>query len=668
MKRHSLEVSVSRDLLRPWSSTVDPRVRLPVPGAVLTRYPMREPQDLPASFNAAWWRAWWPSARCPGRTASAAWLAQAKQCQDLWRTLDEGDRLQAIQQLRARVLSQGFTDRNAALALAVVACRLEAHTGWTLHDGQWLGAWWMLDRRLVEMATGEGKSATVVMAAAAAAMVGVPVHVMTANDYLASRDAAHWAPVYRALGLEVSAVVAESTPEQRRLAYASPVVYVTAREVAFDWMRDRLARQEDRTADLVLRGLCMALIDEADSLLIDEACTPLVLSRQVMQPQAETQHRLALFLARQLSPGTHVQVKPGGAVHWLDAGRAELARLTRSLDALWQVARFREEQVGLALTALHGLERDVHYLVRDGQVQLIDGPTGRLAPGRVWSRGLHQMVCLKEKLRPEMATETLAQTTFQAFFPRYLCLAGLSGTLLEERRELLAVYGLGWARVPLRQASRCFDEGLSVCASVADKWLAVARRVAQAVAAAQPVLVGVHSVAECDALSAVLTAQGLTHQVLHARLDGLQGEHERAVIARAGEPGQVTVATHMAGRGTDIALGPTALAAGGLLVICAHFNPSGRLDRQLAGRSARQGQPGRVWQVLALEELDAPLARLAWRLMRPRQEAAGSFWPWLCGQLQHRLTVSARRARWAMLQSHRQARRQLLLAGDEDRR
>jgi preprotein translocase subunit SecA len=468
----------------------------------------------------------------------------------------------------------------------------------------------LLDDHLAEMATGEGKTLAAALAAAVAALAGVPVHVMTANDYLAARDAAQLGLLYGALGLRTGVVLGHTPPDERRAAYACDLTYATAREIAFDHLRDRahLVAQGselrrcaarlagDEPAPLLLRGLCMAIVDEADSLLIDEATMPLVLAEAQDDPNHRAACFQALMLARRLVPGDDLHLDASRlAVEWTEAGTARLEQWAEGLGGAWLNRRHRQELVGSALVALHGLVRERHYLVREGRVELLDAVTGRAAPGRVWSRGLQTLVELKEGCPVTPPTRTSAQTSYQRFFLGYLRLAGISGTLAECRSELVAVYGRRLVAVPLRRASRRVLAPPRLFATRQARIEAVPARVQALVAQGRPVLVGVDSVAEAQALSTLLTAAGLEHQVLDARHDA----DEAAIVALAGQAGCVTVATRMAGRGTDIELGAGVAERGGLHVIGCQDNPSARLDRQLVGRAARQGDPGsaELWHV-----------------------------------------------------------------------
>ncbi len=534
--------------------------------------------------------------------------------------------------LRRDLKRDGFTDHTLVRALALVLVAAERSLGVVAYDTQLIAARAVLDDRLAEMATGEGKTLAVALAAATAALAGMPVHVVTANDYLVARDAERLAPLYAALGLRVGTVVQPDTPAVRALAYACDVTYVTAKELVFDYLRDRLAVADADTASgrdtmlaparspRLLRGLCMAIIDEADAILIDEARVPLILSQARQDPQALLHAEQTLQLARGLQPGRDFALDRAAlGASLTDAGRARLeAAAQTGVGAAWRNRLHREHAVCMALAALHLYQRERHYLVQDppqnsqqgAKVVLIDDTTGRVAQGRAWSNGLQQLVELKEGLAISAPMVTLAQLTYQRFFPRYHRLGGLSGTLRDSRGELLHTYGLAVRRVPLRRPCRRSVLPSRLFADHTALWHAVAERVAALHRHGRPVLVAADSVAEAEALSQRLAVLGLAHATLHARDDA----DEARVVAAAGQPGAITVTTNMAGRGTDIELGPGVAACGGLHLICCQLNNARRIDRQLAGRSARQGDPGSVQTCLSLDT--ALLARSLSTTMR----------------------------------------------------
>ena len=577
----------------------------PFPGVVWGPYPEREPR--------------------PGRARQRRPLAR----RELERFADEA--VAALPQvddaLEARLAGLPALarqrDRSAWLleSMVLAAATFSRVIGQAPHRQQLLAARVLLDERLAEMATGEGKTAAIALAAAVAALGGTPVHVVTANDYLAQRDAERLQPFYAALGLRADCVTQPMEAARRRRSYAAHVTYCTAKELAFDYLRDSLGRASDltpleqrarrlgtsaqRPQAPVLRGLCMAILDEADTFLIDEARMPLILARPEGSPAEASFYEGALQLARRLQPQADYRRADARRFELTAAGRQRLALWPPATHPLYGHRAHREAAVEQALVALLLLRRDHEYIVRDGEVTLVDETTGRPATGRAWSAGLHQLVELKEGLATTSRNATLTQVSFQRFFPRYLRLAGASGTLREARAELREVYGLALATIAPRTPSQLRHLRQEVLADSACLWERVAQEAAQVAAAGRAVLIGTESVAQSEALSSVLKRHGLPHRVLNARQD--RGESE--LIAAAGGSGRITVATSMAGRGTDIPLDPLVLARGGLHVILCQLNASARIDRQFLGRAGRQGQPGSVQRLLAL---DAPLLQRWW--------------------------------------------------------
>ena len=596
--------------------------QLPMPGALWGRYPERRERSREAPLPV-------PRARRYGA------FVRSVQCMDL-RPLSDAALAARVNEVRQRLAREGFTEAAMARALAIAGEFAARELGMRPHAVQLYAARAMLDERLAEMATGEGKTIAAALAAAVAGLARVPVHLITVNDYLARRDGEHLRPLYARLGLSTGIVTQPMDPASRRAAYACDVTYCTAKELVFDYLRDAVVRGRDAgtlheriggvaAQRTVLRGLCMAVIDEADSVLLDEARVPFILSR-AGAPQRRPEHfERALALAAGLVQGPDfsldAQLRSAELTH---AGREALAAGAQSVDRLWALPRYREEAVSLALHALHLLHRDRDYLVRHGRVELIDATTGRTAPGRAWSRGLHQMIELKEGCSPGQVLETAAEITYQRFFCRYLRVCGMSGTLSEGRGELARVYGLRVARVPLRNASLRRVLATRVFANAEGRWAFVVQRSRELRDAGRAVLVGTDTVADSQALSEAMHAARLEHVLLNARHD--RGEAE--IVAAAGAPGRITVATSMAGRGTDIALDPQVARRGGLHVILCQANPSPRIDRQFLGRCARRGEPG---SCETLHVLDARL---------PRRGA--ELWPAFLARLLVRLELSAR--------------------------
>ena len=560
----------------------------------------------------------------------------------------------------------GFTDPLVSQAFALVREAASRTLDQRHFDEQIVGSRVLLAGQIAEMQTGEGKTLTATLAVSAAALAGIPVHVVTVNDYLAARDAERMGPVYRALGLSVAAVIHGIPPEQRREGYAADITYVSNKELAFDYLRDRLVLghrgsridlQVERLAGgaaraerLVLRGLHFAIVDEADSVLVDEARTPLIISAEGKAGGDRHLYTTAMALAARLKEGEHFQIEGTDRnVIMTEAGTAHLADLAQPLGGVWRGRLRREELARQALVAKLLLLKDQHYLVSEGKVLLVDEFTGRVMADRSWEHGLHQMVEVKEGCDPTSPHRSLARISYQRFFRRYLRLAGMTGTASEVGAELWSVYGLAVVPVPThRPAQRRFD-GDRVFASADAKWDMVVERTVQVHASGRPVLVGTRSVAASEHLGALLDRAGVPSVVLNARQDANEAE----IVAGAGEGGRVTVATNMAGRGTDIALGPGVRELGGLHVIATERHESRRIDRQLFGRAGRQGDPGSGEAIVSLEDEIASYApRWTWlteRFVRPD----GSLPTWMA-----RFAIG--RAQRAAERTHARARKDLL--------
>lgn len=513
----------------------------------------------------------------------------------------------------------GLRDALVAETFALVREAAGRTVGMRHFDSQCIGGWIILNGMIAEMETGEGKTLTATLPACTAALAGHAVHVITVNDYLVVRDHALMEPVYRALGISSAAVTADMTPEERRVAYAADVVYCTNKTVVFDYLRDRIVLGsradslhlrldalyggQTRCSRLLLRGLGFAIVDEADSVLADEAGTPLIISAEVPGASLAQEAAQAIELAALLVEGEHYRVLRGErAVEVLDAGRARVLDLCRQYGGAWELTLRREELTMQALTALHLFVRDEHYLVRDGKIQVIDEFTGRVMADRSWGQGLHQLIEVKEGCEVTLRRETLARISYQRFFRRYRHLSGMSGTASEVAAELGRIYDLPVVPVPTHRPNLRRHQPDRVFETDAEKWDAVLATVLAHHARGAPVLVGNRSVAASERLSAMLAARGVAHSVLNARQDGAEAE----VVAVAGQPGRITIATNMAGRGTDIKLAPGAAEAGGLHVVITERHDAGRIDRQIAGRCARQGDLGHVEALLSME--DAVLA------------------------------------------------------------
>lgn len=572
--------------------------------------------------------------------------AQAKRCVrriDRWkgalRTADDagiGERLEAV---RRRLRREAFSDRAIIEGLAVARELARRSTGLEAYPNQLLAAVALLSGRLVEMETGEGKSLTAALAAFVAGLAGVPVHVFTVNDYLAERDAAFASKLAAMAGLEVGIITEKMDEDARRAAYRAPIVYGTNKQIVFDYLRDvvrsrtsinRIGRaaalfdQDSGARQPLLRGLHMAIVDEADSILVDEARTPLVLSRQGNDGGQAALATAAVEIASGLvAQRDYLIYGLERRCRLTEAGVDTVARQAEMHGALLAGRRRREELVTQALYALHFLRPGHEYVVDGGKVCIVDEYTGRIMQDRTWSSGLHQIIEVKEGLKPTPENETLAQITYQRFFRRYRHLSGMTGTAREVAGELRAVYRMPIMAVPPRLRSRRKYGRLFVAPDQAAKIARVVARVRHHRHAGRPVLVGTRTVQASQQIAVGLQEQGIEVSVLNA----LQHDLEAEVVGRAGQSGRVTVATNLAGRGTDIALGPGVAAAGGLVVILTERHDAGRIDRQLYGRCARQGDPGVVEIIVAMD--DDLVVRSSWRHVAPISRWLVRTAPWV---------------------------------------
>jgi preprotein translocase subunit SecA len=525
---------------------------------------------------------------------------------------------QTADELRERLVSAGQGSNEIAFAFSLAREAARRHAGMRHFRVQLLGGAAMMGGALAEMQTGEGKSLTAMLPAITAALMGRPVHIVTVNDYLARRDAEQFRAAYGALGLTVGLVEHGQQFQDRQRAYACDVTYCTNKELVFDYLRDRLALGtrrararvlvdelfQDRLAassrKLLLRGLNFAIVDEADSILIDEARTPLILSG--MQGGAANDdglYEMALDLAKQLVLGADFHLRAGEkAIELTAQGERRAADLATGLPGLWAIRRAREELIQQALSAQHLFRRDVQYIVTQGKVQIVDEYTGRVMPDRSWEGGLHQLIEAKEKCAITERNKTLARITYQRFFRRYLHLCGMTGTAIEVAGELRAVYGLRVVRIATNRPLKRTDCGTRIFPTAELKWNAVVESVKQAVRDRRAVLIGTRSVDASEHLGKLLVREGLRPVILNARQD----HQEADIVAGAGQPCRVTVATNMAGRGTDILLHSEVRAIGGLHVVLTEFHESRRIDRQLFGRAGRQGDPGSFESIVALDD------------------------------------------------------------------
>ncbi|MBF0109615.1 MAG: DEAD/DEAH box helicase [Magnetococcales bacterium] len=542
-------------------------------------------------------------------------LARIEREEELLQSVLPGDRSPLLAELRRQLRCHGLSGANVARCFALVRTLAGEILGMRHFPAQLRGGYHLLHGRVVEMDTGEGKTLMATLPAITVALSGMKVHVVTVNDYLAQRDANLMKPLYAAFGLSTGLVL-EGTPSEEKIqAYRQDIVYCTNKTLVFDYLRDRITlgrhmkplimsldRLTGRMRDtIMLHGLQFAIVDEADSVFIDEARTPLIISAERRDPGAEEFHAEAIALARQLIAGEDYEME-GRVPHVTDAGRERLEGMRRGLSGLWRGDMRSQETIRQALWALHGFQRDVHYIVREHQgvakVMIVDEHTGRVMPDRSWERGLQQLIELKEGVPVSPEKEVMARISYQSFFRRYLRLSGMTGTCREVARELMDVYGVGVVRVQPQRRSRRQLLPSCLYATADERWQAVLRAIIERRDKGQAVLVGTRTVAASEALSARLDAAGIAHRVLNAKQDKTEAE----TIRKAGMGPRVTIATNMAGRGTDIQPDDSVLAAGGLHVILTEGHDNARVDRQMIGRCARQGDPGSAQFLLSLED------------------------------------------------------------------
>ncbi|MEM7576861.1 MAG: hypothetical protein AAF328_05230 [Planctomycetota bacterium] len=590
-------------------------------------------------FDAAWDAV---LARCVPwvpRTRRALRRAEAVLTHDVaLSAMSEADLALLQTRLREAVRRGRDTAADRLMAFAVVR-ELAARTiGLRAYPNQVAAALAMSDGCFAEVATGEGKTLVATMPAAVAAWRGRGVHVITANDYLAERDAEAMRPVYEACGLTVGFVVGATDPAARRAAYACDVTYTTNKEAAADYLRDRLMLGRTRglpdvmldrlegklqsyggAQRMVQRGLAFAIVDEADAVLIDEGVTPLIISGDAPNAELTDAFERAAALTKRFDRETHFKVNAQFRdVRLTHAGRDHLAKM-QDVTERFRGFRRSEELVTQAITAKELFHPGQHYVVQQGKVVIVDESTGRLMPDRTWREGLHQAIEAKEALEVTAPKDTLARISFQRFFRMYGSLSGMTGTAWEARHELWQTYRTPVVRIPTHKPCIRKEPSDAVCANRDSRRSLIVDRVQAMHERGRPVLVGSRTIHESEALSVLLDQRGIPHAVLNA----VRHEEEAEIVARAGQPGAVTIATNMAGRGTDIKLGPGVAEAGGLHVISAERNDARRIDRQLFGRAGRQGDPGSAEAIVAADDevvrrFTHPLVRGLVRRLVPR--------------------------------------------------
>ncbi|MFQ5957196.1 MAG: preprotein translocase subunit SecA [Candidatus Brocadiales bacterium] len=461
-------------------------------------------------------------------------------------------------------------------------------------DVQLLGGIVLHQGKISEMATGEGKTLVAILPAYLNALTGKGVHIITVNDYLAKRDRDWMGPVFEFLGMSAGAIQGNQSYSEKKAAYQCDIAYGTNNEFGFDYLRDNMRSSVE---EQVQKKLNYAIIDEVDSILVDEARTPLIISG----PAEESTERyyIADRVARRLKKGRHFEIKEKEKLaHLIDAGIEEVENQLGVGSIYTEKNMEWPHFIEQALRAHHMFKRDTDYIVKDGQVVIVDEFTGRLMEGRVWSDGLHQAVEAKEHQKIKEENQTLATITLQNYFRLYDKLAGMTGTAATEAAEFDKIYGLQVVVVPTNKPLKRDNFADRVYRTQSEKWKAVEEEIAEEHKAGRPILVGTVSIEKSEMLSERLNRLGIKHEVLNAK----QHEREAHIIAKAGQMGHVTVSTNMAGRGTDIVLGEGVVELGGLHVIGTERHEARRIDNQLRGRSGRQGDPGSSRFYVALDD------------------------------------------------------------------
>jgi preprotein translocase subunit SecA len=537
-------------------------------------------------------------------------------------------------ELRGRLNAGETLDDLIVPAFATVREAAKRTLGQRHFDVQLVGGMVLHEGSIAEMKTGEGKTLVATLAVYLNALAGKGVHVVTVNDYLASRDAEWMGAIYRFLGMSVGVIVHGLDDDERRAAYAADITYGTNNEYGFDYLRDNMKHE---LAAMVQRRHTFAIVDEVDSILIDEARTPLIISGAI-DDRSDLYNTIDAFIPR-LEPDDYEIDEKQRAVSFTEGGTEKLERLLKEAELLKGDGLYDVENVTVVHHINQGLrahklfQRDKDYIVRGDEVVIIDEFTGRMMPGRRYSEGLHQALEAKEHVKIQPENQTLASITFQNYFRMYDKLAGMTGTAVTEAEEFADIYGLNVVEVPTNKDMIRIDDDDEVYRTAAEKYKAIIDLIKDCHERGQPVLVGTTSIEKSELLSEMLKKEQLKHQVLNARYH----EQEAFIIAQAGVPGAVTIATNMAGRGTDIQLGGNpdmrvqqeladvpegeererriaaihdevaglkgeALAAGGLYVLGTERHESRRIDNQLRGRSGRQGDPGHSKFFLSLQD------------------------------------------------------------------
>lgn len=578
---------------------------------------VREEREVPQGLDSFSWtlQGYWQRSRFARLPSLEENVPLIQTEMERYRTKSD-QKISEIAQVSAmQLLHKNATDAPIITGLACVALATQRTLGINPHPVQLQAACAIFKGCLAEMATGEGKTLAIGLAAVLMGLTRLPCHILTANEYLAHRDATELSPLYQFFGLHVSSVTGQLTPPARREAYRKEIVYTTAKEILADFLRDRLKTERPfhstrelirhlagfstRSDTLVMRGMHFAILDEADSLLIDESITPLIISQSTRDPQLVEALKAAFKVTEKLEPKTHYEINYRFRdVYILPQVWSQLTPEVSQFPPWWRgTERFREV-IRTTLLVREFYHRDIQYTVQNGKIEIIDESTGRVMLHRTWQQGIHQAIEVKEGLKLTDSTQSLASLSFQRYFRCYPRLAGLSGTVAEVASEVWHYYQMPLIKIPTHRPVQRILLPTQFYLTKREKWMALVVHIREIRAQGRPILIGTRSVQSSEELADILQTEQIPFVLLNANRD----ENEASIIAQAGQDSRVTIATNMAGRGTDIKLGPGVAEKGGLHVIVTERNAFRRVDRQLLGRAGRQGDPGSGIFITSLED------------------------------------------------------------------
>lgn len=541
-------------------------------------------------------------------------------------TLDDKTLSNHFYQALEHLIKHQSLNEQLNVVFACVGETIKRCFGFYPHDVQYLGAMMLLQGRLAEMQTGEGKTIVACIAATIAAASGAAVHVLSTNEYLASRDQAEMQPVFDFFNISSGSVISDMQIDERIIQYRKQICYVSASELVFDVLKDEMSidnkisrrkatikkfiSQQTNNHQLIVPALHFCIVDEADSVLIDEASTPLIISQEGESIMEDDVLYWAIAQAKNIPKECFILDKSNNEVRLIANALQTIDPPPLHVRPMWQTQGWQEIIIKKALTALHLFHKDEHYILVEDKVVIVDESTGRSMPDRSWEQGLHQLIEIKEGVEISKTRFTIAQITFQRFFKRYILLSGLSGTVTEVSREMWHVYGLKICVIPPNRKNRRQILTRLCYHNTKQKWRAVATEAITKSLAGQPVLIGTRSVEASETIYQLITEmleQHCTHVTLSHKpmlylLNARQNQEEAEIVAKAGMSSTITIATNMAGRGTDIKLDILAKQKGGLHVILTEHHDSKRIDRQLIGRSARQGDIGSCREIVCFED------------------------------------------------------------------